>query len=220
MISGSNPWCCEPKCLFLQAKPKIMDKKDLLKRLEELNNVPVLSKNKHDEYCQIQKDQEELGVPPLSQTLRNESDRQVLLSSFSDGFISPALKNVLTRNSIKTVGDILDLNRLDVLNLSGFGPKKWFELYNIQKAIFNILYSHVDIEDEGNASLPQYTLQQLTDINREMLELEIAEVEGERWNKDRYQELLSGLKKEVRNAQKFMLMMKLMKCPSRFSTSQ
>ena len=195
MISGSNPWCCEPKCLFLQAKPKIMDKKDLLKRLEELNNVPVLSKNKHDEYCQIQKDLEELGVPPLSQTLRNESDRQVLLSSFSDGFISPALKNVLTRNSIKTVGDILDLNRLDVLNLSGFGPKKWFELYNIQKAIFNILYSHVDIEDEGNASLPQYTLQQLTDINREMLELEIAEVEGERWNKDRYQELLSGLKK-------------------------
>ena len=172
-----------------------MKTEQLIKKLENLNNVIVFSKGNYDEYRQILKDLAQLGVPSRSQTLNNENDKRVLLSSLSDGIIPPALRNVLSRNGIKTVGELLDLNRLDVSSLSGFGPKKWFELYNVQKAIYENLDTYIVFEDECNASLPRYTLQELRELNQDMLEMEIAELDGVRCSKDRYQELLIGLNK-------------------------
>lgn len=171
-----------------------MNKEELFRKLEELNTVSVLSKPKYEEYRQILCDLEQLGVPPLSLTLRNEVDRQELLSSFSDKFISPVTLKKLTSNRILTVGDLLDLNRLDTLNFAGFGPKKWIELYAIQKKVYS-LYPHIDGKDNGNDVIPPYSLQELIVINQEMLDLETAQVAGAKWDKNRYHELLVGLKK-------------------------
>lgn len=170
-----------------------MNKEDLLKRLEELNTVPVFRKNVYDEYRQILNDLEQMGVPPLSLTL-NEEDREVPLTSFPEDQINVKLRNALIRNGIKTVGSLLDLNRLDAINFAGFGDGKWVKLYRLQKTIYNS-FPHKDSNDEVNNALPMYDTQELTNIHQEMLELEISYAKGEKWNKNRYQELLIGLNK-------------------------
>ena len=100
-----------------------MNKEDLLKRLEELNTIPVLRKNVYDEYRQIINDLEQMGVPPLSHTLQNDEDRDLLLTSFSEELIPRKLRSALIRNGIKTVADLLDLNRFDTTNFVYFGDK-------------------------------------------------------------------------------------------------
>ena len=170
-----------------------MNKEDLLKRLDELNTVPVLRKTVHDEYRQILKDLELLGVPPLSLTL-NDSDRDVLLTSFPEDQINVKLRNALIRNGIKTVGSLLDLNRLEAINFAGFGDGKWVKLYRLQKTIYNS-FPHKESNSEVNNTLPMYSIQELTNIHQEMLELEVSYAKGDKWNKNRYQELLIGLNK-------------------------
>ena len=170
-----------------------MNKEDLLKRLDELNTVPVLRKTVHDEYRQILKDLEQLGVPPLSLTL-NDSDRDVLLTSFPEDQINVKLRNALIRNGIKTVGSLLDLNRLGAINFAGFGDGKWVKLYRLQKTIYNS-FPHKESNSEVNNTLPMYSIQELTNIHQEMLELEVSYAKGDKWNKNRYQELLIGLNK-------------------------
>lgn len=171
-----------------------MNKEELLKRLDELNTITVLSKKHSEEYRNILNDLEQMGVPPLSQTLENESDKQTPLSSISDKFLSIGLFNSLTLNDINTVGAFLDLNRLDTLHFTRFGPKKWLELYPKQKLVYDSL-QHTDLSGEKNAVIPNYTLQELIDINREMLEMEFSQVTGQKWDKNRYQELMLGLQK-------------------------
>ena len=170
-----------------------MNKEYLLKRLEELNTVPVFRKNVHDEYRQILNDLEQMGVPPMSLTL-NEEDREVPLTSFPEDQINVKLRNALIRNGIKTVGNLLDLNRLDAINFAGFGDRRWVELYRLQKTIYNS-FPHKDSNGEVNDTLPMYDLQELTNIHQEMLELEISYAKREKWDKNRYQELLIGLNK-------------------------
>ena len=170
-----------------------MNKEDLLKRLEELNTVTVLRKTVYDEYRQILNDLEQLGVPPLSLTIQKE-DRDTLLTSFPEDRINVKLRNALIRNGIKTVGDLLDLNRLDTINYAGFGDRKWAELYRLQKTIYNSL-THKVYNSEVNNTLPMYSIQELTNIHQEMLELEVSYAKGDKWNKNRYQELLIGLNK-------------------------
>ncbi len=170
-----------------------MNKEDLLKRLEELNTVPVFRKNLYDEYRQILNDLEQMGVPPLSFTL-NDEDRDVPLTSFPEDQINVKLRNALIRNGIKTVGSLLDLNRLDAINYSGFGDGKWDKLYRLQKTIYNS-FSHKESNGEVNNTLPMYDIQELVNIHQEMLDLEVSYARGEKWDKNRYQELLIGLNK-------------------------
>ena len=174
-----------------------MNINELLQRLEELNTTLVFNKSMNDEYLQILNELEQIGVPPLSLTLTNEEDKQVLLSSFSEGFLAQKTKNALSRNGINTVGDLLDINRLDSLNFAGFGAKKWIELYSIKKAIYN-LYPHTDITSEtieGNSPITRYTLSELRQISQEMLDIECTQIEGKKWDKLKYHELLVNLKK-------------------------
>ena len=171
-----------------------MNKEDLLKRLEELNTAPVFKKTMYDEYRQILNDLNQMGVPPLSHTLENDEDRDLLLTSFSEEIIPGKLKNALNRNGVKTVGDLLDLNRLDTINFAGFGDKKWDELYRIQQTIYNS-YPHVESNDEVSNTLPMYDIQELANIHQEMLALEVACAEDEKWDKNKYQELLIGINK-------------------------
>lgn len=171
-----------------------MNKEDLLKKLEELNTVPVLRKTVYDDYRHIINDLEQMGVPPLSHTLQNDEDRGVLLTSFSEDLISRKLRNALNRNGINTVGDLLDLNRLDTINYAGFGNKKWDELYRLQQTIYNS-YPHKENDGEVSNTLPMYDVQELTHIHQEMLALELSCAKGEKWDKNRYQELLISINK-------------------------
>lgn len=171
-----------------------MNKEDLLKKLEELNTVPVLRKTVYDEYRQILNDLELMGVPPLSHTLQKDEDRELPLTNFSDEQISRKLRNALIRNEIKTVGDLLDLNRLDTITFAGFGDKKWDELYRLQQMIYNS-FPHKEYDGEVSNTLPMYDVQELTNIHQEMLALEILSLKGKIWDKNRYQELLIGINK-------------------------
>lgn len=171
-----------------------MNKEELLNRLDELNKIDVLSKKYSDEYRNILKDLKLMGVPPLSQTLENESDKQAPLTSISDKYLSIGLFNSLTLNNINTVGAFLDLNRLDTLHFKRFGASKWKDFYPTQKLVYDLL-QHTDLSGEKNAVLPKYTLQELIDINLEMSKMEIAQVNKQQWDKNRYQELLLGLQK-------------------------
>lgn len=171
-----------------------MNKEDLLIRLEELNSVPVLSKTVYDEYRQILNDLEQMGVPPLSHTLQNDKDRDLSLTSFPEEQISRKLRNSLIRNGIRTVGNLLDLNRLDTVYYKGFGDKKWDELYRLQKTLYDS-FPHKESNGEVSNTLPLYDILELTNIHQEMLELELSFAKGEKWDVNRYQELLVGLNK-------------------------
>lgn len=171
-----------------------MNKEDLLKRLDELNTATAFRKTVYDEYRQILNDLENMGVSPLSHTLQNDEDRELPLTSFSEELIPGKLGNTLIRNGVKTVGDLLDLNRLDTINYAGFGDKKWVELYHLQKTIYNS-FPHKDSSDEVSSTLSMYDVQELSDIHQEMLELELSYAKGEKWDKNRYQELLIGINK-------------------------
>lgn len=171
-----------------------MNKEELLKKLEELNNVPVFSKNVCDDYTQIVNELEKMGVPPLSYTLQNDEDRDALLKDIPEDQLNAKLRNALIRNEITTVGELLDINRLDAMKLSGFGNRKWGDLYRLQQAIYNSC-THKEITGEVHNSLPLYDVQELTSIHEEMLALELSYAKGEKWNKNRYQELLIGLNK-------------------------
>ena len=162
-----------------------MNKEELLNRLDELNKIDVLSKKYSDEYRNILKDLKLMGVPPLSQTLENESDKQAPLTSISDKYLSIGLFNSLTLNNINTVGAFLDLNRLDTLHFKRFGASKWKDFYPTQKLVYDLL-QHTDLSGEKNAVLPKYTLQELIDINLEMSKMEIAQVNKQQWDKNRY----------------------------------
>ena len=172
-----------------------MDKKELLERLEELNTIPVLRKNVYDEYRQIINDLEQMGVPPLSHTLQNDEDRNVPLTDFTEDQINVKLRNTLIRNGIKTVGSLLDLNRLDTIDFAGFGDRKWGVLYRLQQTIYNSLTTHKESDGEVHETLPLYDVQELTSIHQEMLDLELLYANGEKWDKNRYQALLIGLNK-------------------------
>lgn len=171
-----------------------MNKEDLLKKLEELNTVPVFTKTVCEEYLQILNDLEQMGVPPLSHTLQNAEDRDVPLTSYPEDLISRKLRNALNRNGINTVGDLLDLNRHNTNKFVGFGDKKWVELYRLQKMIYNS-FPHKEYDGEVSNTLPMYDIQELANIHHEMLALEISCAKGEKWDKNRYKELLIGLNK-------------------------
>ena len=156
-----------------------MNKEDLLIRLEELNSVPVLSKTVYDEYRQILNDLEQMGVPPLSHTLQNDKDRDLSLTSFPEEQISRKLRNSLIRNGIRTVGNLLDLNRLDTVYYKGFGDKKWDELYRLQKTLYDS-FPHKESNGEVSNTLPLYDILELTNIHQEMLELELSFAKGEK----------------------------------------
>ncbi len=172
-----------------------MNKKELLEKLEELNTVPFLRKNMYDEYRQILNDLEQMGVPPLSHTLQNDEDRNVPLTDFTEDQINVKLRNTLIRNGIKTVGSLLDLNRLDTIDFAGFGDRKWGVLYRLQQTIYNSLTTHKESDGEVHETLPLYDVQELTSIHQEMLDLELLYANGEKWDKNRYQALLIGLNK-------------------------
>ena len=99
-----------------------MKKEELLKRLEELNTVPILKKDDCDEYRQILNELEQIGVPPLSLNLEKDSDRQTLLSSLDNNVIPIKTFKILKNNNIETVGDLppnnLSINYLPTMQMS------------------------------------------------------------------------------------------------------
>lgn len=177
-----------------------MNKDDLLQRLGELNSSLKISRNESDEYNQILQELRKAGVPSMSQSLIKDEDCQKKLSDFSDSFISPKIKVLLMRSGISTVGELLDLDRLEAMKLPGLGDKKWLIIYSIQKSLYD-LYSHKDLlicevvdplEEKVKEIIP-FTHEELQNINQEMLACEIAAVKNLRYDKNKYQKYVNEL---------------------------
>ena len=171
-----------------------MKKEELLKRLEELNTVPILKKDDCDEYRQILNELEQIGVPPLSLNLEKDSDRQTLLSSLDNNVIPIKTFKILKNNNIETVGDLLDLNRLNTSKFVGFGPKKWIELYATQQLVYKLFANNAD-ECDIQESIPLFSFDELKDISKQMLALEEKDIKKQAQDKNKYTELLIDLNK-------------------------
>ena len=176
-----------------------MDKKTLLNRLYELNEIPNLNKVTFAEYLQIIRDLQKIGVPTLSQTLINENDRNLPIEQFSE--IPIPYKQILEKKGIKTLGHFLDLFRTDLIRLPGVGNKKWSILYGIQKELYNS-FSHKDVltnevvnvfENDEQETSHHYTIQELIDINEELMAIERESIEQKGWNSNKYQDLNNKL---------------------------
>ena len=172
-----------------------MKKNVLLNRLEELNSSLLFSSQMLKEYENIISELDSMGVPPLSQTLLDENDRMRSINSFPENIISTNTQIVLAKNGIWTIGDLLDLRRTSAMKFRGFGTKKWVGLYKIQKYVYdscphnNILTS--EKLNHGEDDTIPYTIKELQDINKEMLDHE----ERKSNNSIGYEGILNELKK-------------------------
>lgn len=177
-----------------------MSKDDLLQRLDELNSSLKLSKDGNNEYKQILQELQKAGVPSMSQSLIKDEDCQKKLSDFPDSFLSLPIKTLLMRSGISTVGELLDLDRLEAMKLPGLGDKKWLTIYSIQKSLYDSC-SHrdlltgevVDPLEEEVEEIKPFTHEELQNINQEMLACEIAAANNRPYNKNIYQKYVFEL---------------------------
>lgn len=177
-----------------------MNKDNLLQKLDELNSSLNLSKDENNEYKQILQELQKAGVPSMSQSLIKDEDCQKKLSDFPDSFISLPIKTLLMRSGISTVGELLDLDRLEAMKLPSLGDKKWLTIYSIQKSLYDSC-SHRDlltcevvnpIEEEVEEITP-FTHEELQNINQEMLACEIAAVNNRPYDNNRYKRYVNKL---------------------------
>ena len=143
--------------------------------MEELNMKQVFGKEEKELYLQIIALLANLGAPSFSQLLKNPDDAQIPVSSISATDLPDNLALVLFHNNIQTLGNLLDINRVEFSDFKGCGPKKWLVFHDKQKALFCKYAnpspsSESDVEEE---EITPFSIDELFNIHHKMLNIEL-----------------------------------------------